>query len=395
MKKKFAYLFAGLMLLSACSAAPGGGTGNSGSSNGTGNKIEGDTINIGMNMELSGAVAAYGNAEKEGVDLAVETINKDGGIAGKQIKLIEKDNKSDNNEAATIATNLTTNDNVVAIVGPATSGAVKSTLPNATKAQVPVVTPSGTDDGITVSGNKVQEYVFRSCFQDSFQGKILAIYANDNLKSQKAVILGDNSSDYAKGLTKAFKSEYKGEIVLEENFTAGDKDFQAQLTKIKDKEFDVLYIPGYYNEAGLIIKQAREIGIQQPILGADGFSDPKLIDIAGADNVSDVFYTGHFSVQAPATDKVTPFVEAFKAKYGKEPSSFAALAYDAVYMIKQAIEEGKATDSVGVQKGLAELKNFVGVTGEMTMDKDHNPEKSAVVIGMQDGKEASAEPVNP
>lgn len=395
MKKKFAFLFASLLLLSACSSAPkGSGSGEGGDAAG-GNKIEGDEVVIGMNMELSGKVAAYGSAEKEGIDLAVETINNDGGIDGKKIKLVSKDNKSDNNEAATIATNLTTNDKVVAMVGPATSGAVKSAIPNATKAQVPVVTPSGTDDAITLQNGKVQEYVFRSCFQDSFQGKILAKYADDNLKADKAVILGDNSSDYAKGLTKAFKSEYKGKIVQEENFAEGDKDFQAVLTKIKDKDFNVLYIPGYYTEAGLIIKQAREMGIDVPILGADGFADEKLVQTAGAANVSNVFYTGHFSVKAPANDKVEPFVEAFKKKYDKEPSSFAALAYDAVYMVKAAIEEGKAEDSVAITKALASLKDFEGVTGEMSIDKDHNPEKSAVVLGMTDGKESSAETVEP
>lgn len=393
MKKKFAFLFTGLVLLSACSAAPKGGGATEGSAGG--NKQEGDTIKIGMDMELSGAVAAYGNAEKEGIELAVEQINADGGIDGKKIDLISKDNKSDNNEAGTVATNLTTNSKVVALIGPATSGAVKSALPNATKAEVPLVTPSGTDDAITKQGDKVQAYAFRSCFQDSFQGKILAKYAHENLKADKAIILGDNSSDYGIGLTKAFKDEYKGKIVAEENFTEGDKDFQAVLTKIKDKDFNVLYIPGYYTEAGLIIKQAREMGIETPIVGADGFGDAKLVETAGASNVTNVFYTGHFSTKAPATDKVEPFIKAFKEKYGKEPSSFNALAYDAVYMVKQAIEDEGSADSSAIKKGLESLKDFKGVTGEMTIDKEHNPEKSAVVLGLTDGKETSAETVNP
>ncbi|MCU7358134.1 MULTISPECIES: ABC transporter substrate-binding protein [Enterococcus] len=393
MKKKFAFLFTGLVLLSACSAAPKSGGATEGSAGG--NKQEGDTIKIGMNMELSGAVAAYGSAEKEGIELAVEQINADGGIDGKKIDLISKDNKSDNNEAGTVATNLTTNSKVVALIGPATSGAVKSALPNATKAEVPLITPSGTDDAITKQGDNVQEYAFRSCFQDSFQGKILAKYAHENLKADKAIILGDNSSDYGIGLTKAFKDEYKGQIVAEENFTEGDKDFQAVLTKIKDKDFNVLYIPGYYTEAGLIIKQAREMGIDTPIVGADGFGDAKLVETAGAGNVSNVFYTGHFSTKAPATDKVEPFIKAFKEKFDKEPSSFNALAYDAVYMVKQAIEDEGSADSSAIKNGLANLKDFKGVTGEMTIDKEHNPEKSAVVLGLTDGKETSAETVNP
>ncbi|MBV7389105.1 MULTISPECIES: ABC transporter substrate-binding protein [Enterococcus] len=385
-----AALAAGLFLFGAC-GSPSATNDNSGG----GNKSDGDTIKIGGNFELSGAVAAYGEAENEGVKLAIEEINDAGGIDGKKIEYVSKDNKSDNNEAASVAANLTTNDGVVAIVGPATSGATKATLPNITKAQVPAVTPSGTDDSITVQKDKVQDYIFRACFQDSFQGVVLAKYAEENLSATKAVILGDNSSDYAIGLTKAFKDTYKGEIVAEENFTAGDKDFQAMLTKVKDLDYDVLYIPAYYTEAGLIIKQAREMGIDKPIIGADGFGDEKLVETAGAANVNNVYYTGHFSVNAPSNDKVQPFIDAFKAKYSKEPSAFNALAYDSVYMIKQAIEDQGEASSTAIQEGLANLKDFVGVTGTMTMDKDHNPEKQAVVLGLTDGKESSAETVNP
>ncbi|WP_429976380.1 ABC transporter substrate-binding protein [Enterococcus sp. DIV0086] len=385
-KKTVVTLAAGVFLFGACGSPKA-----KDSSGGEDAK----TIKIGGNFELSGAVAAYGEAENEGAKLAVEEINKDGGIDGKKIEYISKDNKSDNNEAASVAANLTTKDEVVAIIGPATSGATKATLPNLSKAKVSAVTPSGTDDAITVQKGKVQDYIYRSCFQDSFQGIVLAKYADDNLKADKAVILGDNSSDYANGLNKAFKGTYKGRIVAEENFTAGDKDFQAMLTKIKDKDFNVIYIPGYYTEAGLIIKQARELGIKQPIIGADGFGDEKLVETAGASNVKNVYYTGHFSTKALATNKVESFVEAFKKKYNKPPSSFNALAYDSVYMIKQAIEdEGKATPEA-INKGLANLKDFEGVTGKISMDKEHNPVKSAVVLGLTEGKETSAETVNP
>ena len=385
-KRTVVALAAGLFLFGACGSPK---------ANDSSGGEDAKTIKIVGNFELSGAVAAYGEAENEGAKLAVEEINKDGGIDGKKIEYISKDNKSDNNEAASVAANLTTKDEVVAIIGPATSGATKATLPNLSKAKVPAVTPSGTDDAITVQKGKVQDYIYRSCFQDSFQGIVLAKYADDNLKADKAVILGDNSSDYANGLKKAFKDTYKGKIVAEENFTAGDKDFQAMLTKIKDKDFNVIYIPGYYTEAGLIIKQAREMGIEQPIIGADGFGDEKLVETAGASNVKNVYYTGHFSTKAPATDKVEPFVEAFEKKYNKQPSSFNALAYDSVYMIKQAIEdEGKATPEA-IDKGLANLKDFEGVTGKISMDKEHNPVKSAVVLGLTDGKETSAETVNP
>lgn len=394
MKKKLAFLFTGMLLLSACSAAPKGSGSDTSGSTGSGN-TSGDTIKLGMNMELSGAVAAYGNQEKEGIGMAVEEINAAGGIDGKKIELITKDNKSDSTEAVSVTTSLTTKDGVVAIVGPATSGAVKASLPTTTKVKVPLVTPSGTDDSITVQNGKVQEYAFRTCFQDSFQGKVLAIYAHETLKTDKAAILGDNSSDYAKGLTKAFKDAYEGEIVAEENFTKGDKDFQAVLTKIKDKDFNVLYLPGYYEETGLITKQAREMGIDVPILGPDGFSDPKYVEIAGKENVNQVYYASHFSTKVDTSEKAKTFIEAFKKKYDKEPSSFNALSYDAVYMVKQAIEDQGSADSAAITKGLSELKDFEGVTGTMTIDKEHNPEKSAVVLGMQNGEETTADVVNP
>ena len=386
--KKLVFLCAGLLLLTACGPAAGGAVGD-------GNKAEGDTIKIGLNMELSGDVSAYGTAEKEGVELAIEEINESGGVLGKKLQLIQKDNKSDIGETTSVAANLAYKEKVVAVIGPATSGAVKASIPNMTRAAVPVVTPSGTDDAITILNGNVQEYIFRACFQDSFQGIILANFAQKNLNTKKVAIIGDNSSDYALGLTKSFKETYTGEIVKEETFTAGDKDFQAILTKIKDLEYDAIYIPGYYAEAGLIIKQAREMGIQQPILGADGFGNEKLVEIAGPDNVNEVYYTGHFSEKAPSTDKVEPFVAAFKKKYNRQPSAFNALGYDSVYMIKQAIETENSADSKDITNGLASLTDFVGVTGKMKMDKDHNPEKTGVVLGLTKGKETSADIVNP
>jgi len=388
MKKYFSIALLAALVLTGCSAGPGG------SSSSTGNKV-GDQFIIGGDFELSGSVAAYGSAESEGVKLAVEQINKDGGINGKKVKYVEKDNKSENAEAASVANNLNDNTKIVAMVGPATTGAVQAVTPVQNKAGVPMITPSGTGDSLTSAGSgKAQAEVFRSCFEDSFQGKVLATFADDDLKAKKVVIFTDSSTDYSQGVTKAFKAAYKGKVVQEISYASGDKDFQAQLTKIKGTDFDAIFIPGYYTEAGMIIRQARELGITAPILGADGFSDAKLVETAGAKNVSNVYYSDHYSAKAPATDKVKPFIEAFKKKYGKEPSAFAALAYDAVYMIKQAAEDTNAKTSKDVTKGLENLKDFKGVTGVMTM-KDHNPEKSAVVIGMTDGKESSAVSVTP
>ncbi|MGO2082364.1 ABC transporter substrate-binding protein [Vagococcus sp.] len=393
MKKLIGIMFFLLVFMNGCGVPGGGVSGN----NEVIKKVqeESQTVKIGVNLELSGAVASYGNQEKEGIDLAVSEINQAGGIKGKKIELIQKDNKSDTAEAATIASSLTTKDEVIAIIGPATSGASKAVIPNITKAMTPTITPSGTDDSITVFNGKVQEYIFRASFQDSFQGVILANYAMDSLEAKKAVIVADVSSDYAKGLTKSFEETFKGEIVADEKFNQKDKDFKAILTKLRKKEFDFIYLPGYYEEAGLIIKQAREMGIEQPILGGDGFSDEKLVTIAGAKNMNDIFYTTHFSKEAPGSERVIEFIEQFEKKYDKSPSAFNALAYDSVYMLKEALEKCSKTNSEELTKELGKLTDFEGVTGNMTMDKNHNPRKPAVVIGLQKGKQASAEVVNP
>lgn len=377
------------LTLTACGAAPGAGSAAS-----KGTEI-GKTFKLGYDLELSGGVAAYGNAGKNGANLAVDEINKAGGIDGKQITVVSKDNKSDNAEAATVVSNLINNDKVNAVIGSMTSGAVKSMTPNITKGAVPLVTPAGTDDTLTVTNGEVNEYIFRSTFQDSYQGKVLANYTTNELKAKKVVLYYDNSSDYAKGIAKSFEKTYDGKIVDKVSFQSGDKDFQATLSKIKGEDFDAIVMPGYYNETGLITKQARELGIEQPILGGDGFADPTFITLAGDTAATNVYYVSGYSAKALATDTTTKFIAAYQAKYKSEPSMFEALSYDAVYMVKQAAEDTKAKTSVDVKDGLAKLKNFKGATGEITVDKDHNPVKEAVVIKLENGKEASATLVKP
>ena len=375
--------------LAACGAAPGG---NSAASKGT--EI-GKTFKLGYDLELSGGVAAYGNAGKNGANLAVDEINKAGGINGKQITVISKDNKSDNAEAATVVSNLINNDKVNAVIGSMTSGAVKSMTPNVTKGAVPLVTPAGTDDTLTVTNGKVNDYIFRSTFQDSYQGKVLANYTTNELKAKNVVLYYDNSSDYAKGIAKSFEKTYTGKIVDKVSFQSGDKDFQATLSKIKSEDYDAIVMPGYYNETGLITKQARELGIEQPILGGDGFADPTFITLAGDAAATNVYYVSGYSAKALANETTTKFIAAYQAKYKSEPSMFDALAYDAVYMVKQAAEDTKAKTSVDVKDGLAKLKGFKGATGDITVDKDHNPVKDAVVVKLENGKEASATLVKP
>lgn len=358
--------------------------------NAKGTKI-GDTIKIGVNMELTGAVAAYGKSEQNGIKLAVDEINKAGGVDGKKIELVTKDNKSENAEASTSSTNLAIQSNVNAIVGPSTSGAVAAASLVSQKTGVPLITPSGTQDDLTVDANGVKKFVFRTTFKDSYQGEVLAAYSYNNLNAKKVVLYYDNASDYAKGIADEFKRKYKGQIVTEATFTSGDKDYQSALTKFKDQDYDAVVMPGYYTETGIITKQARDLGIDKPILVPDGFSDEKFTELAGKKNASNVYYVSGYSTNVALSDKASGFIKAYEKAYKIEPNMFAALAYDSVYMVAEASKGAKT--SVDIADNLANLKNFVGVTGKMTIDKDHNPIKAALMVKRDNGEEVSAETV--
>lgn len=380
-----ALTFLASIALAACSKSPDV------TANATGTTI-GDTIKVGVNLELTGTVAAYGNAENNGVKLAVQEVNKAGGVDGKKIELVTKDNKSENAEASTAATNLTIQSQVNAMIGPATSGAVAAASLNAQKTGVPLLTPSGTQDDLTLDTvDGVKKYVFRTTFQDSFQGQVLAQYAYSNLNAKKVVLYYDNSSDYAKGIAEEFKKKYQGDIVTTATFASGDKDFQSALTKIKNLDYDAIVMPGYYTETGIITKQARDMGISVPILGPDGFNDDSFADLAGKANANSVYYVSGYSTKAALSGKANDFIKAYKAKYGSEPNMFAALSYDSVYMIAKAAEGAKT--SIDIANNLAELKDFDGVTGKMTIDKKHNPIKTALMVIMKDGAEVSADAV--
>lgn len=377
--------FLASIALAACSKSPDV------TANATGTTI-GDTIKVGVNLELTGTVAAYGNAENNGVKLAVQEINKAGGVDGKKIELVTKDNKSENAEASTAATNLAIQSQVNAMIGPATSGAVAAASLNAQKTGVPLLTPSGTQDDLTLDTvDGVKKYVFRTTFQDSFQGQVLAQYAYSNLNAKKVVLYYDNSSDYAKGIAEEFKKKYQGDIVTTATFASGDKDFQSALTKIKNLDYDAIVMPGYYTETGIITKQARDMGISVPILGPDGFNDESFADLAGKANANSVYYVSGYSTKTALSGKANDFIKAYKAKYGSEPNMFAALSYDSVYMIAKAAEGAKT--SIDIANNLAELKDFDGVTGKMTIDKKHNPIKTALMVIMKDGAEVSADAV--
>ncbi len=379
MKKMLALVLAlGLMvgLLAGC----GGGSGSA------------DEIKIGVNYELSGQVASYGQSSVNGIMLAIEEINAAGGVNGKKLVPVQVDNKSDAAEAATLATRLITKDKVVAILGPATSGAYKSQSPVVQKNKIPSISGSATADNVTVDETGLKDFVFRICYTDSVQGAAMANFALEKLGASKAVIILDSSSDYGKGLAANFKkifTEKGGTIVGEESYVAKDTDFSAILTKIAAMEFDVIYLPGYYEEAGLIIKQARALGLTAPVLGADGFDSPKLVDLAGASALNDVYFTNHYSSleEDPA---VTKFIESYKAKYNSEPDAFAALGYDMVYFLADAIKRAGSTNGTALRDALASTKDLAAVTGSVTIDENHNAIKTIVVIGLENGQQATA-----
>lgn len=356
------------------------------------NAADADEIRIGLNYELSGDNATYGNSSVEGIELAVEQINAEGGINGKKIKLIKYDNKSEPAEATTLATRLMTQDGVIAVLGPATSGAFKATIPVAIQNKIPVASGSATADDVTVDSSGVKEYAFRICYSDSYQGTAMANFALNNLSAKKAVIIMDSSSDYGKGLAENFTKTFEeggGSIVAQEAYVAKDTDFNAILTKIKGEEFDVIFIPGYYNEAGLIIKQARAQGIDVPILGADGFDSPVLLELAGADALNNVYFSNHYS-SLDENPVVVEFIEQFKAKYNKEPDAFNALGYDLARFVADAISRAEKLDGGSVKKALEETTDFEGVTGTFSIDENHNVIKDIIVIELKDGVQHSS-----
>ncbi|WP_059171747.1 ABC transporter substrate-binding protein [Bacillus sp. FJAT-27445] len=390
-KRKLAGIFLSFSLIAGVLA--GCGTKESSGSSGK----DSETIKIGVNVELSGGVASYGQSISEGLKLAVDEINKDG-IDGKKIKLVKFDNKSDASEAAAGAVKLISQDKVSAIVGAATSGNTLAQTQSAEKYKVPIITPTGTNPDVTSKKGKLNAYAFRTCFIDPFQGTVAANFAIEKLQSKKAIVYVDTSSDYAKGLAAAFKEAYEakgGEVLGEEAYLGKDTDFRATLTRIKSKNPDFIFLPGYYEEVGLIVKQAREIGLDVPFMGGDGWDSPKLIELAGAKALNNTFITNHYSSADP-DQKIQDFVEAFKKEYkGKSPDAFAALGYDTGYYLADAIKRAGSADSEKIRKALEETNGLQLVSGTLTLDENHNPVKSAAILKYEDGEQKFETKVNP
>lgn len=364
----------------------------------TGGKPE--SVKVGLNMELSGNVAQYGIAVANAVELAFEEINAASGEDGIKIEMVKYDNRSDSAESLNIATRLASQDEVSVIIGPATSTAVIATIPVSEEFEIPVVAPTGTALDITVDPKtgETRPFLFRTCFIDPFQGTVGARFAYDNLGLKTASIYVDNNSDYSIGLEESFQESFEalgGEIVSVEGFVVDDKDFRSTLTKIIGTNPEVLYIPAYEEQVSLIISQARELGYTGVILGVDGWDGTKLAEVNTPEALQNAFFTNHYSSES--TDPVvSEFIKNYNAKYGVDPTSLAALGYDAAYVVADAINKAGSADSVAIKDAIAATQGLVGVTGTINLDDQHNPIKSAVIIGYnEDGVQEYVTTIEP
>nr|WP_019553722.1 ABC transporter substrate-binding protein [Propionispira raffinosivorans] len=358
-----------------------------------------DTIKIGANLEMTGSNATFGQSATNGAKLAIKQANEKGGVLGKKLELVVADNKSEAAEAANSMQKLISQDKVAAIIAPIASSSVMAGAQVNNDGKVLAISPTASNPKVTVDPDtgKVRDYLFRASFIDPFQGAVMANFASKSLKGKTAAIYIDTSSDYAKGLGQFFKETFiknGGQIVSEEAYLAKDTDFKSTLTKIKSSNPDILFVPGYYQEVGMIIKQAREIGINAAILGGDGWDSEKLPEIAGTDALNNTFFANHYSPddQSPA---IQDFVATYKAEYGQVPDSFAVLSYDATMMIIKAIERAGSVDTVKIKDEMAKTKDFAGVSGMITLDEKHDAIKDAVVIEFKNGKQTFKEKVKP
>lgn len=376
------------MFMSALTGCGGGSKG-----------ADGDTIKVGGLLEMTGGSASFGISGKNGIDLALKKINEKGVLGGKKLSLVVADTKSEASEATNGMQKLISQDKVVAVIGPNQSSAVIASGAINNGAKVVDITPMGTNPDVTIDPKtkQVKPYSFRTCFIDPFQGTVMASFASNELKVKKAAIYIDNTSDYAKGLAQFFKENFVkngGQIVIEEAYLQKDTDFKSTLTKIKAAQPDFIYIPGYYQEVGLIVKQAREMGINVPMAGGDGWDSAKLPEIAGKAALENTFFSSLYSPD-DTSDLNKEFVAEYKKAYNTNPDVFAALAYDSALLVAKAIEDAGSADPAKIAEAMAKIKGFKGVSGEVTFNEHHNPIKSAVIIEHKDGKQTFKTKVNP
>jgi branched-chain amino acid transport system substrate-binding protein len=351
-----------------------------------------ETIRIGEYASLTGKEATYGQASHKGTLLAVEEINAAGGILGRKLELLTEDDQSKSGEAATIVKKLISRDKVHAVVGEVASSRSLEAAPICQNAKIPMISPSSTAPEVTAQG----DYIFRVCFIDPFQGTVMAKFTKDTLKLRKVALVTSVSSAYSVGLAKFFKERFTadgGTVALEQRYSEGEKDFRAQLTAIKGANVEGIFVPGYYSEAALICRQARDLGLTIPIFGGDGWESPELVEIGGK-AVEGTHFVTHYS-----PDNKDPVVVAFNERFTKRWSNVSdtltGLGYDAVMMLADAMKRAGTTESAKVRDALAATKNFKGVTGVITLDDQRNPTKSAVVLQVRNGKFQFVESINP
>jgi branched-chain amino acid transport system substrate-binding protein len=357
------------------------------------NKTSTDEILVGEFASLTGKEATFGQSSHEGTVLAVEEINAAGGVNGKKVKLVTEDNQSKPGESANAVNKLIAKDGVVAVLGEVASSRSLEAAPICQKDGVPMISPSSTNPKVTETG----DYIFRVCFIDPFQGTVMANFARKTLKAEKIAVFTDVKSDYSKGLAKFFKEAFTaagGQIVAELDFNGGDKDFKGQLTAIKAAGPDGVFVPGYYTDAALICIQAKEVGLNVPIFGGDGWESEKLTEI-GKDAVEGTYFSTHYTPEAGGP-KGAAFVEAYKKRYnGKLPDAMAALGYDSAMILADAIRRAGGTEGAKIRDALAATKDYEAVTGKISINAQRDAEKSAVILQVKGGKFTYIETIAP
>ena len=352
-----------------------------------------ETIKVGEFASLTGKEAAFGQSCHKGTLLAIEELNAGGGLLGKKLELRTEDDASTQGQPATIVKKLISRDKVIAVLGEATSSRSLEAAPICQSDRIPMISPAATNPAVTAVG----PYVFRVCFIDPFQGAVMAKFAKNRLGLHKVAVLTSVSSAYSVGLAKYFKERFTadgGEIPVEQKYSEGDKDFNAQLTAIKASGADGIFVPGYYTEAALVCIQARNLGLPVPIFGGDGWEAPELIQIGGT-AVEGCYYSTHFSPENTAP-VVKGFVDKFRARFnGETPDGMAALGYDSAAMLADAVKRAGTTEPAALRDALAATRGYRGVTGSITMDPDRNATKAAVIITVKDGHFKFVESVAP
>jgi branched-chain amino acid transport system substrate-binding protein len=342
-----------------------------------------DTIRVGHFASLTGDTATFGRSTDAGMRLAIDEINGAGGVLGKPIDLVTEDDRSVTEEARTAAQKLIQRDAVVALLGEVASSRSLAAAPEAQRASIPMISPGSTNPRVT----EVGDYIFRGCFIDPFQGSVMARFAREELKAKKLAILFDFKQDYSVGLAQFFRETLQkqgAELVADERYSSGDIEFRAQLTTIRAGNPDAIFVPGYYTEVGLIAKQARELGITVPLLGGDGWDSEKTIEIGGS-AVEGYYFSTHYAADSD-DPKVQEFVERYRQKYSQTPDAMAALGYDTVRILADALTRAGTTEGPKLRDAIAATSGFAGVTGKISMDAQRNARKDAVVLKIEGGK---------